>query len=197
MRCQHAKGLVRVDPPVSRTRDRLGALERQAGGVREQVPDRRAGRAGGLVEVDHALLGGDHRRERRHGLRHGGEPNDARGVASGRHGTGRIDDSRGGELGRPVVDLAKCLHARAILVASWSDETSPGRARTSRSWATRARSSSAIGCTSRARPRTRPTAPRRPRTSTTRRTCASSSSARRSSRREPASPTSCARASIS
>ena len=32
-----------------------------------------AGRPGRLVEIDDALLGGDERRERAHGLRHGGE----------------------------------------------------------------------------------------------------------------------------
>ena len=60
---EHAEALVRVDPPAPGRRDRRLALEGQAGGVREQVPDRRTGRPRRLVEVDDALLGRDERGE--------------------------------------------------------------------------------------------------------------------------------------
>ena len=49
------------------------AVERQPGCVGEQVPHGRAGRAGRLVEVDDALLGGDERGERADRLRDRGE----------------------------------------------------------------------------------------------------------------------------
>jgi hypothetical protein len=76
------------------------------------MADRRAGRAGRLVQVDHALLGRNQHCERGDRLGHRGEPDDARRVAVRRDLTRGIDDARGGELDRPVVDLAKCLHAR-------------------------------------------------------------------------------------
>ena len=82
----------------------------------------------------------------------------------------------------------------AILVRSWSGETSRGRAPTSRSWGTRGRSSPATGCTCRAPRRTRPTDRLHPRAPTRRRCSASSSSAPHSSRRGRASRTSCGRA---
>ena len=53
------EAVVRVDPPRARARDRRAVVERQAGRVGEQVPQRRARRAGRLVEVDDPLLGGD------------------------------------------------------------------------------------------------------------------------------------------
>ncbi len=43
---------VRVDPLRTRFGDRLGAVERQARGVGEQVAKRRAGRAGRILERD-------------------------------------------------------------------------------------------------------------------------------------------------
>ena len=61
---------VRVDPPLPGLRDRRAFVERQARGVGEQVPDSRAGRACGLVEVDDSLLGGDQGRERGRELCH-------------------------------------------------------------------------------------------------------------------------------
>ena len=78
--------------------------------MREQVPHRRAGRAGGLVEVDDALLRGDQHRERRDGFDTEASRT-AREVLASVERPGRIDDTGGGELDRPVVDLAKCLHA--------------------------------------------------------------------------------------
>ena len=60
---EHAEALVRVDAAAAGRRDRHGAVEREPGGVREQVPHGRARRAGRLVEIDDTLLGGDERRE--------------------------------------------------------------------------------------------------------------------------------------
>ena len=93
-------------------RDRLRALERQAAGVREEMADRRARRPRRLVQIDDALLGCDEHRERRHRLRDGSQSHRARRVAVRRHLATWIDDARGSELDRPVVDLAKRLHAR-------------------------------------------------------------------------------------
>ncbi len=80
--------------------------------MREQVANRRTGRAGGLVEVDDSLLGGDERRERGDGLRDRGESNRPRCVAVRRDLPVGIDDTGGRELDRPAVDLAERLHAR-------------------------------------------------------------------------------------
>ena len=93
-------------------RDRLRALERKPARVREEMANRRAGRPGRLVEIDDALLGCDERRERGDRLRHGCQSDRARRVAVRRHLAAWIDDTGGGELDGPVVDLAKCLHAR-------------------------------------------------------------------------------------
>ena len=108
---QHPERLVRVDAALSGTSDRDLALERQAGRVREQVADGRAGRAGRLVEVDDPFLRGDERRERGDRLRHRRETDRAPDVTVRRDPAFAIDHTRGGELDRPVVDLAKCLHA--------------------------------------------------------------------------------------
>ena len=80
--------------------------------MREQVANRRAGRSGGLVEIDDSFLRGDERCERGDRLRDRGEPNRARRVAVCRNLPVRIDDTGGRELDRPAVDLAECLHAR-------------------------------------------------------------------------------------
>ena len=112
VRTEHAERLVRVDAAVLRPRDRLGALERKTRGVREQMPHGRAGRTGGLVEVDDALLRRDQRGQGGNGLRHRGEPHGAGRFPANVNVPGRIDDTGSGELDRPVVDLAESLHAR-------------------------------------------------------------------------------------
>ena len=76
-------------------RDRRVALERQPGGVREQVPHRRAGRAGGLVEVDDPLLRGDEHGDRRRELRHRGPREGPLHVAE--RGLGAAGDGDGGD----------------------------------------------------------------------------------------------------
>ena len=80
---EHAEPFVRVDPAPSRARDRLLSLERQTGGVREQVPHGRAGRACRLVEVDDSLLGGDEKGKGGDGLRDGGKANGMARVSAG------------------------------------------------------------------------------------------------------------------
>jgi hypothetical protein len=77
----------------------------------EQVAHGRAGRPGGLVEVEHALLGRDQHREGRDRLRHRGQTHRAARVATHRQralGPGHAD---GGEGNVPAVDLRKGLHA--------------------------------------------------------------------------------------
>src|SRR5207245_8315721 len=49
---------VRVDAPAARLGDWLLPVEREPRGVGEQVTQRRAGRTGGLVEIDGSLLEG-------------------------------------------------------------------------------------------------------------------------------------------
>jgi hypothetical protein len=112
VRGEHRERRIRVDPSVARPRDRLGAVERQPGRVREEMPYRRTGRAGGLVEVDDTFLGGDDKGERGDGLRDRGEPERTRRLSTHVYRTRRIDDPGSRELDRPVVDLAKRLHAR-------------------------------------------------------------------------------------
>ena len=58
-RCRDFEAVVRIDAPLARPGDRRPLLEREPGRVREQVPERRAGRARRLVEIDEPLLGGD------------------------------------------------------------------------------------------------------------------------------------------
>ena len=108
---QHSERLVRVDASLSGTRDRDLALERQPGRVREQVADRRARRTCRLVEIDNAFLGGDERRERGDRLRHRRETNRGHDVTVRRDLAFGIHRTCRGELDRPVVDLAECLHA--------------------------------------------------------------------------------------
>ena len=142
--------------------------------VREQVANGRARRPGRLVEVDDALLGGDERRERGDRLRDRSESNRACRVAV-RRDLARPDRRHRRPRTRRASRRSGEVPARAaILVTAWSGATSPGRARTSRSSATRAPSSSGDRCTCPAPRRTRPTARRRRRTSTTRRASASS-----------------------
>ena len=106
VRGEHAEPLVGVDASLARPRDRLGALEREPARVREQVANRRAGRPRRLVEVDDAFLGGDERRERGDRLRHGREANGSRRLAARVDPALGVDDTRGGELDGPLVDLA-------------------------------------------------------------------------------------------
>jgi hypothetical protein len=80
--------------------------------VREQVADGRAHRAGRLVQVDDAFLGGNENGQRRHRLGHGGEPHGSRRVAAHRDVPGGIDDTGRRKLDGPAVDLAECVHAR-------------------------------------------------------------------------------------
>ena len=82
------------------------ALERQPGRVREQVADGRAGRPRRRVEVDGPFLGGDERRKRSDRLRHDARRTASRHLAASVDPALRVDDTRRGELDRPVVDLA-------------------------------------------------------------------------------------------
>ena len=108
---EHVEAVIGVDPPLARPRDRARALERQAGGVGEQVPERRAGRPGRLVEVDRPLLGGDEAGERGDRLRHRGPAVLAAAVAVSRRPCPPRDDDAGGDvLGRPALDGSQSVH---------------------------------------------------------------------------------------
>ena len=105
---------VRVDPPRARPGERRPvALEREPRGVREQMADRRSGRAGRLVEVDGALLGGDEAREGGHQLRHRGASRNVRRAVAARAETSPPAPEDGGRCVRhvPRVDLTQRLHA--------------------------------------------------------------------------------------
>src|SRR5437899_7449835 len=82
------------------------------------MTDRRAGRAGGLVEVDHALLGRHETGERRHQLRHRGEPVDACAVTERAELPVRAEDGDGHVLDVPPVDLTQGVHA--VILGAWS-----------------------------------------------------------------------------
>ena len=111
------------------------------------MPNGRARRAGRLVEVDDPFLRGDERRERGDRLRHRGEPNGARRVATRRATpSASTTPAAAKSTGQPSIWRSACT--RGDTSHAWSGETSPGPARTSRSSATRVPSSSATACTS-------------------------------------------------
>ena len=109
---ENPERLVRVDPVEPGLCDRRSSFERKPRRVCEQVTHRRPRRPCSFVEVDHALLRGHEARERRHGLRDGGEPHAPARVTVRVAAAFAIDDSCCGELDGPLVDLAKRLHAR-------------------------------------------------------------------------------------
>ena len=187
---------VGVDPPLARPAERGRHVPREPGRVREQMADRRARRPGRLVEVDRPLLRGDERGVGDEGLRHR-----APAEAVVRVAVLRDDRRRPSRRPPPRAPPATTRSGgapprRAILApwrpGPWSAASSGGTRPTSRSRASRGRSSPGGRSTSPARRRFRGTAIRR-RARTSRCGSASSSSARRSSRRERRSPTSSAR----
>ena len=72
MRGEHLEAGIGVDPPRAGRSDRRLSLERQAGGMGEQVANGRSGRPRRLVERDDPLLGRDEHRDRGRELRHRG-----------------------------------------------------------------------------------------------------------------------------
>jgi hypothetical protein len=130
-----AEALVGVDAPAPGQCDRLGALEREAGGVGEQVPHRRSRWAGRLVQIDDALLGRDQDGERGDRLRNGRQPNGMRRVAV-RGGDGpAVDDARGSEAGAPLVDLAEDVHPERRILDRRPVDPAPRRASATAAWA--------------------------------------------------------------
>ncbi len=107
---ENPKAFVGVDAAPPRRRDRVRALEGQAGGVREQMADGGARRPRRLVEVDDALLGGDQDGQRRDRLRQRREPDGPARVAVRRDDRLSLHDACGRELGLPLVDLAQSVH---------------------------------------------------------------------------------------
>ncbi len=84
--------------------------------MREQVPERRAGRACGLVELDRPLLDRDEQREAGEQLRHRGPAQLPPARPVRRDDAPGAGDAGGGDAGSPPVDRAQRLHA-AILGA--------------------------------------------------------------------------------
>ena len=87
------------------------ALERQAGGVREQVAHRRAGRAGGLVEVDDPLLRRDEHGDRR-SRASSPTPRESSRSMSPYDGLDASGDRDGGVCARPRFDLREAPPSR-------------------------------------------------------------------------------------
>jgi hypothetical protein len=102
--------VIRVDAARARAGDRRAVVERQARRVREQVTERRARRAGRLVEVDDPLLRGDEHRDRSRELRHRRPRKPA--VPAAHRSLDRADGGDRGVLARPPLDLAQRLHER-------------------------------------------------------------------------------------
>src|SRR3954463_343023 len=112
--------------------------------MREQMPDRRALGPGRLVEVDHTLLRGNQRGERRDELRHGCPAHGLAPRPMGRDDVAVPDDTRSRERRGPALDLPKCLlHRRAILNAWLADSCPPARP-TRRRLASRARPATVV-----------------------------------------------------
>ena len=109
---EHLEPDVGVDPPLARTTCRRPGLERQPGCVREQVPHGGSFGSRGLVQVDHALLGGHERGEGSHGLGHGGPAKLVLPRTVGRHRFPREDHPGRGGGGRPAVELTQSTHGR-------------------------------------------------------------------------------------
>ena len=102
---------VRVDAAAAGWRDRRLALERQPRSVREEVTDRRALGPGRLVEVEHALLRRDQRRQRSGRLRHGRPTELAIGLAVPGHQLSGPQDAHRRGARAPPLDLPQRLHA--------------------------------------------------------------------------------------
>ena len=84
--------------------------------MREQMSHGRAFRAGRLVEVDHALLRRDERRESRDELRHRSPAHHLGAGAASRDDVAVPQHAGSRKRCGPVVDLLKCfIHRRAIL----------------------------------------------------------------------------------
>ena len=172
-----ARSGVRVDPPRARPPDGHPGLERKARRVGEQVAKRRARWPGRLVEIDHALLGGDETRVRREQLRHRCPAEDPLAIAVRlARSTAPLRRPRSSPASRPPDAERPRRDTRRM----WSASASRPEARTSRSWATAAPCEPETTSGWRAPRRSCRTTPNRPRTPTARRSAASRSSARRS-----------------
>ena len=126
---------VGVDPPRARLGLDLALLERDARGVRGEVPHRRPVGPGRVVPVDRALLDGDQHRVGHDRLGHRGEPERPLLLAGGRRDrpVGQDDRRRGVrdgpvEHGAPTAQCAaaspsrctRCVHGEWVSpVTSW------------------------------------------------------------------------------
>ena len=134
--------------------------------MREQVPHGRAGRAGGLVEVDDPLL-----RRDEHGHR-GGELRDRRpGVKALHVAENRLDARRSPRPPRCAHGHASTCRKASIAstLSAWSGSSSPPERRSRIASATRAPCASGARSGSPARRRSCPATPTRPTTPTSRR----------------------------
>ena len=145
---EHVEAGFGVDPPLAGLgRSGCRPSSGRPGGVREQVPDGRAGRAGRVVEVDRALLGRDQAGERRHRLRHGRPAELASSVARAPPARTRRRDSDGDMLGRPAPRRF-ATRPRRLDTREWNGSSSPPARRTSPSRGSRARCASGHTCSS-------------------------------------------------
>ena len=107
---EHVEAVIRVDPPRAGAREGRTGVEWQPACVCEQVAYRRAGRAGGLVELERSLFRGHERRQCGRELRH------RRPAKAVLRRTVRVDGALGshdggrGVVGGPAVDLAERVH---------------------------------------------------------------------------------------
>ena len=170
---------VRVDASLARRRDRRAGIETETGRVGEQMAHGRAARAGGLVEVEDPLLGGDEDGAGGRELRDRRPPRRARRRAARREHAARRDGGDRRVRRRPVVDRSKRAARDAILPPCSGRSSRPARPSSAR-WASPGPWSSATASSSPARRRSCPTEPIRPTTRTARRGGASRSSRPRS-----------------
>ena len=95
---------VRIDtPPAGRGEDRV-AVECQAGGVGQQMPDRGALGSRRLVQIDRPLLHGDQGGHPHQELGHRGDEGDPLGIAGQAQSAIGVRDANRGLLHRPVGD---------------------------------------------------------------------------------------------
>ena len=101
---------VRVDAALAGPGERLRRIPREAGRVREQMPDRRALGPGRLVEVDRALLGRDQRRVGGESFVTEPQPNRCSRRRARRRRPPAVATPAAACVCGPRLDLAKRLH---------------------------------------------------------------------------------------
>ena len=93
---------VGVDPGALGLGDRIGSVEGVPAGVAQEVPERAARLADGIVEVEGSFLDGDEDRPGHERLGDRGEPEGAGRVTDRVDHLARLDDRRADMVDRPV-----------------------------------------------------------------------------------------------